>query len=117
MHLEVRVLLQSSRYRQLRLIVNELVTSTMCYARIAGREGKVNIELMYEGSFAHCIVSDNGAEFVRARSLCGLKTAHQLANGLGGWIGHWFDDETTSLVVTFLLTEREQQANESYFGG
>jgi two-component sensor histidine kinase len=109
-----RVLLQSDRCSRLELIVSELVSNAARYARF-GEEAKIEIELIYEANFLHCTVSDNGAE--PARPVRGLEIAHQLAKGLCGQIGHWFDDERTSLVLSIPLTERERQVNTACSGG
>jgi len=106
--------LESERCWLLGQAVNELVTNAMRHACFFGtREGKISVELGWEGSFVHCAVSDNLPGMERARPVRGLTIAHNLAGSLGGWIGHWFDDESTSFVVTFPFTERESQANRT----
>ncbi|WP_439370351.1 ATP-binding protein [Bradyrhizobium sp. PMVTL-01] len=102
------LLLQSDRCWQLELIVNELLASAA--ARFAGRSGKIEIELSHEADLVHCTVTDNASESVR--TVRGLDVARELAKGVCGRIGHWFDDETTSLVLTIPLTERERLANQ-----
>jgi two-component sensor histidine kinase len=102
--------LETERCWLLGLVVKDLVTNAVRHACLFGtREGKISIELTWEGSFVHCAVSDNGTGMARARPVRGLTIAHNLARSLGGRIGHWFDDEGTSFVVTFPFTERELQ--------
>jgi hypothetical protein len=102
--------LEIQRCWLLALVIEELVANAVRYACFAGtREGKISIELTWEGNFVHCAVSDNGLGMGRARPVRGLRIAHGLARSLGGRIGHWFDDEGTSFVVTFPFTERELQ--------
>jgi two-component sensor histidine kinase len=102
--------LETERCRLLAEVVKELVKNAVRHACFFGtREGKISIELTWEGSFVHCAVSDNVQRMARARPVRGLRIAHNLARSLGGRIGHWFDDEGTSFVVTFPFTERELQ--------
>ena len=102
--------LETERCWLLGLVAKDLVTNAVRHACFFGtREGKISIELTWEGSFVHCAVSDNGPGMARARPVRGLRIAHNLARSLGGRIGHWFDDEGTSFVVTFPFTERELQ--------
>jgi two-component sensor histidine kinase len=102
--------LETERCWLLGLVAKDLVTNAGRHACFFGtRKGKISIELTWEGSFVHCAVSDNGPRMARARPVRGLRIAHNLARSLGGRIGHWFDDEGTSFVVTFPFTERELQ--------
>ena len=102
--------LETERCWLLGLLAKELVTNAVRHACFFGtREGKISIELTWEGSFVHCAVSDNGPGMARVRPVCDFRIAHNLARSLGGRIGHWFDDEGTSFVVTFPFTERELQ--------
>ena len=102
--------LETERCWLLGLLAKELVTNAVRHACFFGtREGKISIELTWEGSFVHCAVSDNGPGMARARPVRDFRIAHNLARSLGGRIGHWFDDEGTSFVVTFPFTERELQ--------
>lgn len=103
-----RLLIQPDRCWRLELILNELVANAA--ARLAGKEGRIEIELSHEADLLHCSVSGGGSE--PARAVSGLELAHLLASGLRGRIGHWFDDETTSMVLTIPLTEREREANQ-----
>jgi len=106
--------LETERCWLLALVVKELVKNAVRHACFFGtRERRISIELTWEGSFVHCAVSDNGPGLARARPVRGLRIAHNLARSLGGRIGHWFDDEGTSLVVTFPFTERELQENRT----
>ncbi|WP_439371538.1 hypothetical protein [Bradyrhizobium sp. DASA03120] len=106
-------LLQSNRCWLLELVVNELVANAA--ARCVGKEGRISIELTHEAGLLHCAVSDNGSKGTGVGA--GLDVARQLAKGISGRIGHWFDDKATSLVLTAPLTERECQANRSRQGG
>ena len=102
--------LETERCWLLGLVAKDLVTNAVRHACLFGTgEGKISIELTWEGSFVHCAVSDNGTGMARARPVRGLRIAHNLARSLGGRIGHWFDDDGTSFVVTFPFTERELQ--------
>jgi hypothetical protein len=102
--------LETERCWLLGLLAKELVTNAVRHACFLDtREGKISIELTWEGTFVHCAVSDNGPGMARARPVRDFRIAHNLARGLGGRIGHWFYDEGTSFVVTFPFTERELQ--------
>ena len=102
--------LETERCWLLGLLAKELVTNAVRHACFFGtREGKISIELTWEGSLIHCAVSDNGSGMARASPVRDFRIAHNLARRLGGRIGHWFDDEGTSFVVTFPFTERELQ--------
>ncbi|MBR1212799.1 ATP-binding protein [Bradyrhizobium sp. JYMT SZCCT0180] len=102
--------LEAERCWLLGLLTKELVTNAVRHACFFGpREGKISIELTWEGSFVHCAVSDNGPGTARARPARDFRIAHSFARSLGGRIGHWFDDQGTSFVVTFPFTERELQ--------
>ena len=102
--------LETERCWLLGLLAKELVTNAVRHACFFGtREGKISIELTWEGSLIHCAVSDNGLGMARASPVRDFRIAHNLARSLGGRIGHWFDDEGTSFVVTFPFTERELQ--------
>jgi two-component sensor histidine kinase len=103
------VLLEPKRCRHLGLIVDELVTAAVGQPCLDDQEGKVWIELTFERRFVHCAVSDNNSVMTRQTPV----RAHDLAGGLSGRIGHWFDDQGTSFVVSFPFTNREQQANKS----
>jgi two-component sensor histidine kinase len=102
--------LETERCWLLGLLAKELVTNAVRHAGFFGtREGKITMALTWEGSFVHCAVSDNGPGMARARPVRDSRIADNLARSLGGRIGHWFDDEGTSFVVTFPFTERELQ--------
>ena len=105
------LLLQSDRCRRLELVIKQLLANAI--DRSAGKEGKIDMELMHEADFVHCAVSNYETD--TSIGVGGLEFAHQLAKTLRGRIDHWFDDEKTSLVLTVPLTERERQANRVLF--
>lgn len=107
----VDVLVQAERCRRLGLIVIELARSALSCARSTDGGREINIELMREGSFVHCAVSGGSSDGARAMAVPQLDVARGLAKGLGGWIGHWFDDQGACWVVTVPLTKRERKAN------
>jgi len=107
------LLLQSDRCRRFGLVVNELVEKLV--GRFVGKKGRIHLELMQEADLVHCAVSHHEAG--PSTGVAGLEVAHQLAKTLRGRIGHWFDHETTSLVLTIPLTERERQANQILLAG
>jgi two-component sensor histidine kinase len=105
------LLLETKRCCLLGLVTKKnLVANAVRHACFFGtREGKISIELTWEGRFVHCAVSDNGPGMARARPVRDFRIAHNLARSLGGRVGHWFDDGGTSFVVIFPFTERELQ--------
>ena len=105
--------LQFEKCRRLGLVVNELLANAArahCFGR---QEARVEIELTCEGSFVHCAVTDNFSVAKRVRPSRDLNSANVHAKSLNGRIGHWFDDQGDSFVVTLPLTEREQQVQRS----
>ena len=81
--------LETERCWLLGLIVKELVTNAVRHACFFDtEEGKISIELTWEGSFVHCAVSDKGPGMARARPARDFRIAHNLARSLGGRIGH-----------------------------
>ena len=105
-----RLLLDAERCWRLALIVHELVTNSARHASFDNRSPEIRIELSRARSIVHCRVADNGSG-AKLKPGYGLKIVTQLAQSLGGLLKSEFDRESSSLVVHFPLSEREQRAN------
>jgi len=104
------LLLEADRCWRLGLIVHELVTNCARHACFDNRDGEIRIELGRAGSMVNCRISDNGSR-AKLKPGCGLKIVTQLARSLEGRLKSDLDDESTSLVIRFPLSERERQPN------
>lgn len=105
--------LESERCWRLALVIYELVTNAVRHACFDGRDGEIKIKLMRAGSWVHCKVTDNGSALTRIKPGRGLRIVGELAESLGGRMGHTFGTEWTSFVLEFPLTQREQHANRA----
>ncbi|WP_024512835.1 sensor histidine kinase [Bradyrhizobium sp. ARR65] len=105
--------LESERCWRLALAVYELVTNALRHACFDGREGEIKIKLMRAGSWVNCRVTDNGSGLGRIKPGRGLRIVGDLAQSLGGRMGHTFGTTSTSFALDFPLTQREQHANRA----
>jgi two-component sensor histidine kinase len=105
--------LESERCWRLALIIYELVTNAVRHACFDGRDGEIRIKLMLAGSWVHCRVTDNGSGLTRIKPGRGLRIVGELAESLGGRMGHTFGTASTSFALDFPLTQREQPANRA----
>ncbi len=103
--------LGAERCRRLGLIVHELVTSAARNACFDARDGQIKVRLTRTGALVNCAVADNGSRRGRSAWDRGFRISNDLAKDLGGRIERGFGTEFTSVVLSFTLTEREQQAN------
>jgi two-component sensor histidine kinase len=99
------------RCRRLGLIVHELVTNATRNACFDARDGQIKIKLTRTGTLVNCVVADNGSRRRRSASDRGLRISNDLAKDLSGRIERGFGTEFTSVILSFPLTEREQQAS------
>ncbi|MDH2384541.1 sensor histidine kinase [Bradyrhizobium sp. CER78] len=104
---------QSERCWRLGLIVHDLIVSAAKHAYFDARAGEIKVKLTRIGAVVNCVVLDNGSRLARAALARELQISSDLARGLGGRIEHGFAAEFTSVVFSFLLSERERQANWS----
>jgi two-component sensor histidine kinase len=105
--------LQSERCGRLGLIVHDLIVTAAKHAYFEARAGEIKVKLARIGAVANCVVLDNGSRSARATLGRKLQISSDLAKGLGGRIEHGYAAEFTSVVLSFHLSEREQQANSS----
>jgi two-component sensor histidine kinase len=105
--------LESERCWRLALAVYELVTNAVRHACFDGRDGEIKIKLMHAGSWVNCRVTDNGSSLARIKPGRGLRIVGDLARSMGGRMGHTFGTTSTSFVLDFPLTQREQHANRA----
>lgn len=103
--------LGAERCRRLGLIVHELVTSAAGNACFDARDGQIKVRLTRIGALVNCVVADNGSRCGRSAWDRGFRISNDLAKDLGGRIERGFGTEFTSVILSFTLTEREQQAN------
>jgi two-component sensor histidine kinase len=105
--------LESERCWRLALSVYELVTNAVRHACFGGHDGEIKIKLMRAGSWVNCRVTDNGSGLGRIKPGQGLRIVGELAKSLGGRMGSSFGTASTSFVLDFPLTQREQHANRA----
>ena len=105
--------LEAERCWRLALAVYELVTNAVRHACFDGRDGEIKIKLMHAGSWVNCRVTDNGSSLARIKPGRGLRIVGDLARSMGGRMGHTFGTTSTSFVLDFPLTQREQHANRA----
>lgn len=103
--------LQPERCWQLGLIVHELVTHAARCACFDGRAGQIKIKLTRSGALADCVIVDNGSRPARRAAERELRISRDLAKALGGRIERSFGSQSTSVVLSFPLTERERSVN------
>jgi len=71
--------LETERCWLLGLLAKELVTNAVRHTCFFGtQEGKINIELTWEGSLIHCAVSDNGLGMARASPVRDFRIAREI---------------------------------------
>jgi hypothetical protein len=68
---------------------------------------------MRSASGVNCRVTDNGSGLERIKPGRGLGIVGELAKSLGGRMGRTFGTTSTSFVLDFPLTQREQHANRA----
>ena len=105
--------LESERCWRLALAVYELMTNAARHAQFDGREGQIKIKLMRAGSWVNCRVTDNGSGSARIKHGRGLRIVGDLAKSMGGRMVQTFGPTSTSFVLDFPLTQREQHANRA----
>jgi two-component sensor histidine kinase len=105
--------MESERCWRLALAVYELMTNAVRHAYFEGHEGEIKIKLMRAGSWVNCRVTDNGSGLGRIKPGRGLRIVGELAKSLGGRMGSSFGTASTSFVLDFPLTQREQHANRA----
>ncbi|OPY97837.1 histidine kinase [Bradyrhizobium sacchari] len=105
--------LEPERCWHLGLIVHELVMHAARHACFDARAGQIRIKLTRTGALVNCVILDNGSRPARETSDRDLRIASDIARALGGRIEQGFGAEFTSIVLSFLLTERERGANWS----
>jgi two-component sensor histidine kinase len=103
--------LESEWSWRLALAVYGLVANAVRHAYFDGREGEIKVKLMRAGSWVNCRVTDNGTGLGRIKPGRCLRIVGDLAKSLGGRMGHSFGTTSTSFVLDFPLTQREQHAN------
>jgi len=103
--------LQPERCRRLGLIVHGLVANAAKHACFDARPGEIRVKLARTGALVNCVVRDNGSRSARGVAGRGLRLSNDLAKDLGGRVKHGSGNEFTSVVLSFPLSEREQQAN------
>jgi two-component sensor histidine kinase len=103
--------LQPERCWHLGLIVHELVMHAARHACFDARAGEIKIKLTRTGTLVNCVILDNGSRPAREASDRELRIARDIARTLGGRIEQGFGAEFTSIVLSFPLTPREQDAN------
>jgi two-component sensor histidine kinase len=102
--------LEGERCWKLGLIVSELLTNVARHARFGDRHPEAKVKLMLAGNVVRCAVSDNGVAsdlFARGR---GLSIVGELASSMGGRVHESCAAEGSSFLLTFPLTESEQDA-------
>ena len=105
--------LESERCWRLALAVYELMTNAVRHACFDGRDGEIKIKLMRAGSWVNCRVTDNGSGLTSIKPGRGLRIVGDLAKSMGGRMVHTFGTTSTSFVLDFPLTQREQHANRA----
>ena len=105
--------LESERCWRLALVVYELVTNAVRHACFEGHDGEIKIKLMRAGSWVNCRVTDNGSGLGRIKPGRGLRIVGELSKSMGGRMSHTFGTTSTSFVLDFPLTQREQHANRA----
>lgn len=103
--------LESDRCWQLGLMVHELVTNAARHASFKKGEGVIRVELTRSGACLNCTVSDNGSATASRLPRHGLLIVDHLAKSFGGCIESNIGAESSSVLIAFPLTEREQRTN------
>ncbi len=103
--------LEPERCRRLGLIIHGLVTNAAKHTCFEARSGEIRVKLTRTGALVNCVVLDNGSRSARGAAGRGLRLSNDLAKDLGGRVEHGSGNEFTSVVLSFPLSEREQQAN------
>ncbi|WFU82496.1 sensor histidine kinase [Bradyrhizobium sp. CIAT3101] len=107
-----RVPLQAERCWRLGLIVHDLIAMAAKHACFDARAGEIKVRLSRRGALVNCVVLDNGSRSVRSDARRWLRIDNDVARSLGGRVEQGIGSEFTSVVLSFPLTEREQQANQ-----
>ena len=100
--------LEAERCWRLGLIVHELVTNASKHACFEARSGAIKIDLARTDGLLECVVSDNlSATCAKQRQ----QIVGDLVRTLNGRIKHGTGTNFRSVVISFPLTEREQNAS------
>lgn len=103
--------LEAERCWRAGLIVHDLIGSAARNACFDGRAGEIKVKLSRIGALVNCVVLDNGSSSTRVAAGRELRISNDLAKGLSGRVEIGIGTEFTSVVLSFRMTEREQQAN------
>jgi len=102
--------LEGERCWKLGLIVSELLTNVARHARFDDRDPEAKVKLLLAGNLVKCAVSDNGSASGLIVSGRGLTIVGELASSLGGRLHASCSPEGSSFLLTFPLTDSEQDA-------
>jgi two-component sensor histidine kinase len=105
--------LEPERCWRLGMAVHELVMNAARHACFDGRAGEIKIKLLLAHPVVTCIIADNGTLSTRLKPARGLGLVRDLSKSLGGRLDYCFGSEHSSLLLVFLLTERERRANRA----
>jgi two-component sensor histidine kinase len=101
------LMLESSRCWRLGMIVSELITNAARHA-FSGRPGEIRVELLRDGGFVKCTVSDNGSAPVRFQPKRGLRIVEDLTKALDGYLELTFGSVGTTSILRFPCGEPEK---------
>lgn len=105
------LLLESSRCWRLGMIVSELVTNAARHA-FARRPGNIRIELVRDGEFVRCTVSDNGSAPSHFQPRRGLRIVEELTKALDGYFELMFGSAGTISILSFPYREPKTGSSE-----
>jgi two-component sensor histidine kinase len=105
------LLLESVRCWRLGMIVTELITNAARHA-FAGGPGEIRVELVRNGAFVRCTVSDNGSASANVRPGRGSRIVDQLVKELNGSSQLKFGFAGTTVTVVFPYSEPKEGGDE-----